>query len=393
MPFDLSEWLNLALRWLHLTAGIAWIGSSFYFIALDNHLRPPANGDASGESWSVHGGGFYHKQKYMVAPAAMPDELHWSKWEAYTTWLSGFSLLVLVYFIGAKSFLIDPAKAALTPVEASAIGLGAIAAGWLFYDLLCRSPLGRSDRTVGIIWFVFLVVAAAGLNSLFNARGAYLLVGAMVGSVMVANVFFVIIPNQKKAVAQLIAGEVPDPALGQAGKQRSLHNNYMTLPVLFIMISHHYPMTYGAQRPWLVLALLSAMGVAIRHVFNLRHRGKDPGWTVLTACILAVLSVSYVSQEKAGASVGSGGKVTYAEVAPIFAKHCAACHSTHPTNPTFASPPLGVVLDSYAHDSALAPKIKTMAVDSEAMPLGNTTGMTKAERAKLGDWIAQGAPQ
>ena len=394
MPFDLAEWLNLALRWLHLITGIAWIGSSFYFVWLDNHLTPPASGEASGEVWSVHGGGFYHKQKYQVAPSAMPAELHWFKWEAYWTWMSGFSLLCLIYFIGARSFLIDPAKAALTPVEATGIGLGALVAGWIFYDWLCRSPLGKDDRTIGILWYAFLVGAAYGLNLLFNPRGAYLLVGAMIGTVMVANVFFVIIPNQRKAVNQLIAGEAPDPALGKAGKQRSLHNNYMTLPVLFIMISHHYPMTYGADRPWLVLALLAAMGVAIRHVFNLRHKGRDPGWTILIACILAVLAVSYVSQEKAGAAASAGAaKVAYADVAPIFATHCAACHSSHPTNPAFTSPPLGVVLDSYAHDSALAPKIKAMAVDSEAMPLGNPTGMNKAERAKLGDWIAQGAPR
>jgi uncharacterized membrane protein len=393
MPFDFPEWFNLALRWLHLITGIAWIGSSFYFVALDNHLKPPANGDASGESWSVHGGGFYHKQKYSVAPSQMPDELHWSKWEAYWTWISGFSLLVLIYFFGAKTFLIDASKANLTTMEASSIGLGALAVGWLFYDLLCRSPLGKSDRTIGILWFVFLGIAAYVLNSLFNPRGAYLMVGAMVGTVMVANVFFVIIPNQKKAVNQLIAGETPDPALGKAGKQRSLHNNYMTLPVLFIMISHHYPMTYGADRPWLVLALLSAMGVAIRHVFNLRHRGKEVGWAILTACILAVLAVSYVTHEKSGASSGAGTKVAFADVEPIFAKHCVSCHSTHPTNSAFTAPPLGALLDGYDHARALAPRIKAMAVDSEAMPLGNPTGMTKAERAKLGDWIAQGTPQ
>jgi uncharacterized membrane protein len=278
-------------------------------------------------------------------------------------------------------------------MEASGIGLGALAVGWLFYDLLCRSPLGKSDRTIGILWFVFLEIAAYVLNSLFNPRGAYLLVGAMVGTVMVANVFFVIIPNQKKAVNQLIAGETPDPALGKAGKQRSLHNNYMTLPVLFIMISLHYPMTYGADRPWLVLALLSAMGIAIRHVFNLRHRGKEPGWTILTACILAVLAVSYVTHEKSGASNATGTKVAFADVEPIFAKHCVSCHSTHPTNSAFTAPPLGALLDGYDHASALAPRIKAMAVDSEAMPLGNPTGMTKADRAKLGDWIAQGTPQ
>lgn len=391
---DLLEWLNLAVRWLHLTAGIAWIGSSFYFIWLDNHLTPPASGEASGELWSVHGGGFYHNEKYQVAPSTMPDDLHWFKWEAYFTWLSGFSLLVLVYYVGARNFLIDPSKAALTPLEATGIGLSALAGGWLFYDLLCRSPLGKNNRVVGAIWFLFLVGAAIGLNSLFSARGAYLHIGAMIGTAMVANVFFVIIPNQRKVVADLVAGRLPDPALGQAAKQRSLHNNYMTLPVLFIMISPHYPMTFGAPRPWLVLALLGLTGVAVRHVFNLRHKGHLSVPAMLVAALLGLASVSYVTFARAGAAgAATSEALHYADVEPILATRCAACHSRHPANPAFTEPPMGVVLDSYGHVSALAPRIKAVAVDSEVMPLGNLTGMTKAERATLGAWIAQGAPK
>ena len=300
MAFDLSEWLNLALRWLHLMAGIAWIGSSFYFVWLDNHLTKPAEGDASGELWSVHGGGFYHNQKYQVAPSAMPEQLHWFKWEAYFTWISGFSLLVLIYYVGAQSYLIDPAKAALSPAAAIAIGLAAQALGWLVYDLLCRSPVGSSNLVLGVFWFACLLWAAALLDSLFNARAAYMHVGAIIGTVMVANVFFIIIPNQRKVVADLVAGRTPDPALGAAAKQRSLHNNYMTLPVLFIMISHHYPMTYGAERPWLVLALLGLTGVAVRHVFNLRGRGQATGRTMVLATALALASVTYVTWEKGG---------------------------------------------------------------------------------------------
>ena len=386
------EWLNLLGRAIHVVAGIAWIGASFYFVWLDNHLVAPAEGEASGELWSVHGGGFYHNQKYQVAPSAMPDRLHWFKWEAYFTWMSGFSLLVLIYYVGAQSFLIDPAKAALSPPAAIAIGLAAIAVSWLVYDLLCRSSLGRSNLVLGIAWFVWLLLAAVALDSWFNARAAYLHIGAIVGTVMVANVFFVIIPNQRKVVADLVAGRTPDPALGKAAKQRSLHNNYMTLPVLFIMISHHYPMTYGAERPWLVLALLGLTGVAVRHVFNLRHRGQRTGPTMAVAAILALASVTYVSLEKSGADQ-SGGHVTYAEIQPLLAKHCAACHSPHPTAPGFAAPPLGVTLDSYAHASAVAERIRRVAVDSEVMPLGNATGMTTAERAKLGAWIAAGTPQ
>ncbi|HYE28473.1 MAG TPA: urate hydroxylase PuuD, partial [Allosphingosinicella sp.] len=364
MGFDLGEWLNLGIRWLHLTAGIAWIGSSFYFVWLDNHLKAPAEGDASGELWSVHGGGFYHNQKYQVAPSAMPEQLHWFKWEAYFTWLSGFSLLVLIYYVGAQSFLIDPAKAALSPAQAIAIGLAALALGWLVYDGLCRSPVGSSNLALGIFWFVCLLLAASALDSLFNARAAYMHVGAIIGTVMVANVFLIIIPNQRKVVADLIAGRTPDPALGAAAKQRSLHNNYMTLPVLFIMISPHYPMTYGAERPWLVLALLGLTGVAIRHVFNLRGRGLATRPAVVTAAALAFASVAYVTTEKGGGVTGSAQNLTYAEIEPILAAHCAGCHNVNP-------PPLGVALDSFDHVRAASARIKAVAVDTHAMPLGN----------------------
>jgi uncharacterized membrane protein len=384
MHVDWSEWLNLAFRWLHLVAGIAWIGSSFYFVWLDNHLKAPAGGEASGELWSVHGGGFYHKQKYQVAPSQMPEELHWFKWEAYFTWLSGFSLLVLIYYVGAQSFLIDPAKATLSPGAAIAIGLAALALGWLVYDLLCRSPVGSSNLALGIFWFACLLFAANLLDRLFSARAAYMHVGAMIGTVMVANVFFIIIPNQRKVVADLIAGRTPDPALGAAARQRSLHNNYMTLPVLFIMLSPHYPMTWGAQRPWLVLTLLGLTGVAIRHVFNLRGRGRPTGRTIVLATLLAAASVTYVTLEK-GAPVPAGN-VTYAQIAPILATHCAGCHNV----PT---PPRGVALDSYEHVSAAAARIRVMAVDSTAMPLGNPTHMSPAERQRLGAWIAAGSPR
>jgi len=391
--FDLGEWLNLALRWLHLTAGIAWIGSSFYFVWLDNHLTKPAAGEASGELWSVHGGGFYHNQKYQVAPREMPEQLHWFKWEAYFTWISGFSLLVLIYYVGAQSILIDPAKAALGQAAAIAIGLSAIALGWLIYDGLCRSPLKSSNLVLGVWWFVILLFAAVALDALFNARAAYLHVGAIIGTVMVANVFFIIIPNQRKVVADLIAGRTPDPALGAAAKQRSLHNNYMTLPVLFIMISQHSPMTYGAQRPWLVLALLGLTGVAVRHVFNLRARGLATSGAIAVAVALALASVTYVTLEKGSREAGPAGPVAFAQIQPILATHCGACHSPHPTNPAFATPPLGLVLDSYEHVSAAAARIKARAVDSETMPLGNMTHMTQAERQLLGAWIASGTPR
>lgn len=393
MTIDWAEWLNLAIRWFHLTAGIAWIGSSFYFVWLDNHLVPPKSGEASGEVWSVHGGGFYHKQKYQVAPSQMPEDLHWFMWEAYTTWITGFLLLVLVYWVGAASFLIDPAKAALTPLQASGVGAVALVAGWLIYDGLCRSPLGRDDRVLGAAWFAVLVAAAWGLCQIFSARGAYLHVGAIIGTAMVGNVFFVIIPNQRKVVAALVKGEVPDPALGKAAKARSLHNNYMTLPVLFVMISHHYAMTYGAERPWLVLALLGLTGVAVRHVFNLRHRGQPLGGAIAVAAVLALVSVTYVSAEKAGEVKAADSSADWASVEPILQKHCVSCHAAKPTSDLVTAPPLGVMLDSQEHARQFAARVKKVAVDAEIMPLGNTTGMTRAERKALGQWIDAGAPR
>jgi uncharacterized membrane protein len=397
MNADIAEWLNLAIRWLHLTAGIAWIGSSFYFIWLDNHLKPVAAGEASGELWAVHGGGFYHNQKYLVAPSQMPDNLHWFKWESYFTWISGFSLLVLIYYGGAKNFLIDPGKAQLGVPTAIAIGLGFLVGGWLIYDALCRSALKANKLLFGSVWFGVLLAAAIALDALFNARAAYIHVGAIIGTVMVANVFLIIIPNQRKVVAALVAGETPDPALGQAAKLRSLHNNYMTLPVLFIMISPHYPMTYGADRPWLVLALIGLTGVAIRHAFNLRHRGKVPFWILALIAGLAIASMSYVALEKDRASgqdaLSGSNKVSFADIQPILVKHCSSCHGAQPTDPAFPSPPLGVALDSFEHARSLAARIKSVTVDSEIMPLGNVTGMTKAERDMLGQWIAQGTPQ
>jgi uncharacterized membrane protein len=387
MSFDLAaEWLNLAIRWLHLTTGIAWIGSSFYFVWLDNHLTKPASGDASGELWSVHGGGFYHNQKYQVAPSAMPERLHWFKWEAYFTWISGFSLLVLIYYVGAQSFLIDPAKAALSPPAAIAIGLAALALGWLVYDGMCRSPVASSNLALGVFWFAALLLAAVALDSLFNARAAYLHVGAIIGTVMVANVFLIIIPKQRRVVADLIAGRTPDPRLGAMAKQRSLHNNYMTLPVLFIMISPHYPMTYGAERPWLVLALLGLTGVAVRHIFNLRGRGQRTGPTIALAAALALATVTYVTLEKKRGEPDQARIETYAEIEPILATHCAGCHNVSP-------PPVGVALDSWERVRAASARIRAVAVDSHAMPLGNPTGMTVAERRKLGAWIDSGAPR
>jgi uncharacterized membrane protein len=276
MLADLLPWLELALRWLHVITGIAWIGASFYFVWLDGNIRKSDGGNplVAGELWAVHGGGFYHNQKYLVAPETLPPHLHWFKYEAYFTWISGFLLLAVIYYLGADIFLIDKAKLALNGPEAIAISLAFLAGGWIVYDGLCRSPLGQNGSVFGVIWFAVLVAAAYALTHIFSDRAAFLHVGAIVGTAMVANVFFVIIPNQKKVVASMLAREPVDPRLGLQAKQRSLHNNYMTLPVLLIMISNHYPMLYGSRINWLVLAGLSISGIMIRHVFNLRHKGE-----------------------------------------------------------------------------------------------------------------------
>ncbi|NIR61155.1 MAG: urate hydroxylase PuuD, partial [Gammaproteobacteria bacterium] len=276
MELDLLAWVQLAVRWFHLVAGIAWIGASFHFIWLDNALekpKSPAPG-VGGEAWLVHGGGFYHNQKYLVAPARLPEHLHWFKWEAYSTWLSGFALLILIYYLGAEIYLVDPGRAALTGWQATAVGVGALIAGWLAYDGLCRSPLKDNAPAVALFWFVIMTLAAWGLTRVLSDRGAVIHVGAMLGTVMVGNVFLVIIPNQRKAVAAMARGEAPDAELGLQAKQRSLHNNYMTLPVLFMMIANHFPMVVGHDYNWAILAGLSAISILIRHFFNLKHRGR-----------------------------------------------------------------------------------------------------------------------
>lgn len=391
MELDVTPWLNLAIRWLHFIAGIAWIGSSFYFVWLDNHLQPPkdktdSKKGVSGELWSVHGGGFYHKQKYAVAPPAMPDELHWFKWEAYTTWLSGFALLALIYYAGAEIYLIDPGKYPFTKPEAILVGAAFIAGGWLVYDGLCKSPIGQNSRIFGAIWFLFLTACAYALTQLFNDRGAFIHVGAMIGTVMVANVFFVIIPNQRVVVADLVAGKTPDPALGLMGKQRSLHNNYMTLPVLFLMISNHYPMTFSGPYNWVILAGLGITGILIRHFFNLRHKGTIAPMLPFAAAVLFVGLMIFSGTVNKG-PVLTAEVPTLTRVQQIVNAHCVNCHAAQPMHDAFEAAPAGVMLTSPALIQRYAGKIYQQAIASNIMPLGNETGMTPEERAALGAWI------
>lgn len=394
MDLDIASWLNLAIRWLHFITGIAWIGSSFYFVWLDNHLEKPKDPKKglSGELWSVHGGGFYHKQKYAVAPEQMPDNLHWFKWEAYFTWMSGFALLAVIYYLGAELFLIDKSKMDLTQLEAIGISLAFLVGGWVFYDGLCRSPIGQNNKLTGIVWFASLVAAAYALTQIFSDRAAFIHVGAIVGTSMAANVFMVIIPNQKKVVAALTAGEEPDPRLGQIGKQRSLHNNYMTLPVLFLMISNHYPMTFSNPYNWVVLAGIGLVGVMVRHFFNLRHKGKTSWQLVVASAALFIAVMVFADQAQQQNRVQLvDTAVTFKDVQAIVGRHCSSCHAASPTHELFPEAPGGVMFDTADQVIQYAPSILEQAVLSDIMPLGNETEMTEEERALLGKWIEEGA--
>jgi uncharacterized membrane protein len=393
VPYVL-EWMNMLVRWLHVITGIAWIGASFYFVWLDNSLRPPAPGSdlankgVAGELWAVHGGGFYNPQKYLVAPAELPAELHWFKWEAYSTWLSGFALLVIVYWLNAQAMMVDRAVADLAPWQAVGVGLGCIVGAGIVYDLLCRSPLGKHDLAFGIVVFALLVGAAWLLTHVLSGRAAYIHVGAMIGTIMVANVAMVIIPGQRRMVEAMRAGQKPDPVYGIRGKQRSVHNNYFTLPVLFIMISNHFAMTYRHPHAWAVLGVIMAAGVFIRHFFNLRHKGRvEWVYPAIGVALLLGLAVALAPPRPAV----SAGKVDFARVQAIVAQRCVSCHAAHPTQPGFASAPAGVMLDDAHGIAQNAARIYQQAVQLKAMPLANMTNMTDAERAEIGAWFEAGA--
>jgi uncharacterized membrane protein len=393
VPYAL-EWMNLLVRWLHVITGIAWIGASFYFVWLDNSLRPPAAGSdlarkgVAGELWAVHGGGFYNPQKYLVAPAELPDELHWFKWEAYSTWLSGFALLLIVYWFNAQVMMVDRGVADLSAGQAIALGAGSLVAGWIVYDLLCRSKLGKHDLAFGVVIFALLVGAAWVLTHFLSGRAAYIHVGAMIGTIMVANVAMVIIPGQRKMVEAMRAGNKPDPVYGIRGKQRSVHNNYFTLPVLFIMISNHFAMTYRHPHAWAVLGTIMAAGVFIRHFFNLRHKGRVE-WIYPAIGVALLLGLAVVLAP--ARPTAAAGKVDFARVQTIIQQRCVSCHAAHPTQPGFASAPAGVMLDDAHGIAQNAPRIYQQAVQLKAMPLANMTNMTDAERAEVGKWFEAGA--
>jgi uncharacterized membrane protein len=390
------DWANLLLRWAHVITAIAWIGASFYFVWLDNTIKPPKPGSdleklgVSGELWAVHGGGFYNPQKYLLAPKELPQELHWFKWEAYSTWLSGFALLLIVYYFNASAMMIDKSVADISTWQAMGIGLGALVLGWAVYDGLCRSPLGQRDGLFGIVIFLLLVAAAFVLSKWLSGRAAYIHVGAMIGSIMVGNVLMVIIPGQKKLVDAMMKGQAPDPIYGKRGKQRSVHNNYFTLPVLFIMISNHYAMTYNHAYNWLILAAMMAAGVLIRHFFNLKHKGITD-WRYPAAGVAILLALAVAIAPHPSVKSSAAGAVQFSQVQAIIAQRCTTCHSSHPTQTGFAAAPAGILLDTPELIHQNSEKVYKQVVQLKAMPIGNLTQMTEDERALIAGWYEAGA--
>ncbi len=388
MEAYIVDWLNLLVRWLHFITGVAWIGASFYFIWLDNHLEDPRDPEdtrvgVGGEVWSVHGGGFYHAQKYRGAPPFIPETLHWFKWEAYSTWLSGMFLLALVYWYGAQVYLIDPSVAQLSPAVAVGLAAGIIVLGWLVYDLLCKSPLGNNERVFAVVLFVLVGFLAWGLCELFSGRGAYIHFGAVLGTIMVANVFFVIIPGQKRMVAAAGRGETPDPADGIRAKQRSVHNTYFTLPVLFVMTSNHYAMTYNHEFNWAILIAISLAGALIRIYFVARHSGKASPVPLIVAGLLLAGVAAMIAPR---ASAAAGEAVAFEDVQAVIAHRCTNCHSAQPAHPAFPAAPGGVEFDTGEQIMAEAQRIHQQTVLTRVMPIGNLTNITEEERELIDRW-------
>lgn len=394
----LWEWVEIAVRWTHVITAIAWIGSSFYFIALDLGLHRDRNlaSGADGEEWQVHGGGFYHIQKYLVAPEAMPDHLIWFKWESYFTWLSGFVLLVLVYYLGAELYLIDPTVLELTTWEAVAISLASLAFGWVAYNTLCKVFVNADQNGLMLALFAVLVGMSWFYTQVFSGRAALLHLGAFTATIMSANVFFIIMPNQRIVVADLKAGRKPDPQYGKIAKQRSTHNNYLTLPVIFLMLSNHYPLVFATQHNWIIASLVFLMGVSIRHWFNTRHARKgNPHWTwgVTVILFLAIAWLSTAPMRVTDQQAMQGAALTYAsaegfeDVVGIVLGRCSMCHAAEPAWEGMLWPPKGVVLETEAQIAQEARRIYLQSGISHAMPPGNLSYMEPEERAAIVQWF------
>lgn len=395
MEAHIHEWLNLAVRWIHFIVGIAWIGASFYFNWLENNLDrdPPQDKGIAGNLWAIHGGGFYHLKKFSTGPDELPAALHWFKWEAYATWLSGVSLLIIVYYFNARAYLVDPAVVDLDPWIAISVGIASLIVSWFIYDLICRSALREKPKVLTLLIFTWFVALSWLLANLFSGRAAFIHVGAAIGTVMVANVFFVIIPAQKEMVTALAQRRAPDPRFGENGLLRSRHNNYLTLPVLFTMISAHFPSTYGHPWNWGVLVLLAVIGVVVRHYFNIRHLRNQAHW-MLPAAFIGMLGVMWLTSPHFRMSSAStvDAKQTVVDdlqIMAIITERCATCHAAAPTQPGFAGAPSGLELETLDKVLANLEKVYQTTVVTKVMPLGNLTGMQESERQALASWYLE----
>jgi uncharacterized membrane protein len=403
MDAILMEWGGLLIRWIHIITGIAWIGSSFYFMHIDASLKatPDITPGKGGETWEVHGGGFYHVRKYLVAPEKLPAELIWHKWESYATWVSGFFLLVWVYYLGSDLYLIDPAVRPLSSWAAPAIGIAGLGIGWVVYNFLVRSPLAQNEVALAAVGFTLIVGMAYGFQQVFSGRGALIHTGAMMGTIMSFNVLMNIIPNQRKVIADLIAGRTPNPDFGRQAKTRSRHNNYLTLPVLFLMISGHYPLTFTSPYAWVMVGLVLVAGAAVRYFYNERHAGRGNKWwtwALAAACVLGTIAISAVTnplgRERLGLKASKPPVMQASAVAlpkavdDIITGRCSMCHAREPVWNGMASPPKGVMLDTPASIVRHASEIRLHAVMTNAMPPNNITGMTRQERTVLAKWLA-----
>ncbi|GGJ00187.1 hypothetical protein GCM10007978_42400 [Shewanella hanedai] len=394
----INEWLNLIIRFAHVITGIAWIGASFYFVWLDNHLEKPpqwkADKGVSGDLWAIHGGGFYEVAKYKLAPPQIPVNLHWFKWEAYTTWLTGFLLLSLMFYVGADSYLIDRRVADLTQFQAIAIGVGSIVIGVGCYEFLVRTKLKDHGLVLGVILMLVITALSYGLTQVFSARGAYMHIGAIIGTIMAGNVFFGIMPSQRALVKAVEEGKTPNPAYGLNAKLRSTHNTYITLPIIFIMISNHYPMTYNHGANWLVLIAIIIITAAVRQYFVLRHFGKQKP-LILVGSVVATIALAFViapvskelSAEQKQQTVG------LTQIKHIIEARCASCHSDAPTDDVFTIAPAGIIFSDEASIVQWAPRIQARVIDAKDMPFMNKTEMTDEERTTLAIWLSNTSHQ
>jgi uncharacterized membrane protein len=381
------EWLSLLARWAHVVVAMAWIGASFYFIWLDDKLGASSDPKIAGELWAIHGGGFYRAEKFRLGPAELPATLHWFKWEAYWTWVTGFALLVLVYYVHAELYLIDPAVLPLSKPAAIAIGVGSLVLGLVVYEALCRSALGRNDVVLSAVLFAALVLAAWGLTKVFSGRGAFIHYGAILGMIMAANVANVIIPGQQRMVEAVRAGRAPDANDGRLGKQRSVHNTYFTLPVVFAMLANHYAMAFGHRHAWLVLVAMTLAGALIRVWFVMRHKQRAKWWVLAAGLLFMTVAAALMAPKEEITE----GKAALGDVMRVIDARCVACHAQKPVFQGIAEAPKGVLLDTQARVQAQAARIHQQAVLSRAMPPGNLTGITEEERQLLERWYREHA--